>query len=59
MTAGFISLSCSIRETAWMRVLVVEDEARMAQVISRSLVEEGLAADVARDGKEAIRIGRE
>ena len=37
-----------------MRVLVVEDEARMAHVISRSLIKEGLAADVARDGEEAI-----
>jgi two-component system OmpR family response regulator len=37
-----------------MRVLVVEDEARMADVIRRSLIKEGLAADVARDGEEAI-----
>ena len=37
-----------------MRVLVVEDEARMANVIKRSLVREGLATDVAGDGEEAI-----
>jgi len=37
-----------------MRVLVVEDEARMADVIRRSLVREGLAADVACDGETAI-----
>jgi two-component system, OmpR family, response regulator len=37
-----------------MRVLVVEDEARMANVIKRSLVREGLATDVASDGEEAI-----
>jgi len=54
MTAGVIPLSSPIRETALMRVLVVEDEARMADVISRSLTREGLAADVARDGEEAI-----
>ncbi len=54
MTAAFIRLSCSIRQTALMRVLVVEDEARMANVISRSLTREGMATDVARDGEEAI-----
>jgi two-component system, OmpR family, response regulator len=37
-----------------MRVLVVEDEVRMANVIKRSLVREGLATDVASDGEEAI-----
>src|ERR671937_301509 len=37
-----------------MRVLVVEDEARMASVIRRSLEREGLAADVAGKGEEAL-----
>ena len=37
-----------------MRVLVVEDEAPMADVIRRSLTKEGMAADVARDGDEAL-----
>ncbi|MGN6171063.1 MAG: response regulator transcription factor [Solirubrobacteraceae bacterium] len=37
-----------------MRVLVVEDEVRMANVIRRSLTKEGLAADVANDGDHAI-----
>jgi two-component system, OmpR family, response regulator len=54
MTAAFIRLSGAIRETLCMRVLVVEDEARMASVISRSLTREGMATDVARDGEEAI-----
>jgi two-component system, OmpR family, response regulator len=54
MTAAFTRLSCSIRETEFMRVLVVEDEARMASVISRSLTREGMAIDVARDGEEAV-----
>src|SRR5436190_1583047 len=35
-----------------MRVLVVEDELRMASLIRRGLVREGLAADVARAGEE-------
>jgi two-component system OmpR family response regulator len=54
MTAAFISLSCPVRQTSRMRVLVVEDEAAMADVIRRSLTKEGLATDVAADGEEAI-----
>src|SRR5437868_13212378 len=37
-----------------MRVLVVEDDVRMASVIRRSLRREGLAADAANDGDHAI-----
>jgi two-component system OmpR family response regulator len=37
-----------------VRVLVVEDEARMANVIRLSLTKEGVATDVARDGEEAL-----
>jgi len=37
-----------------MRVLVVEDEPQMARVIRSSLAKEGLAADVATDGEEAV-----
>jgi two-component system, OmpR family, response regulator len=37
-----------------MRVLVVEDEVRMADVIRRSLTKEGLSTDVANDGDRAI-----
>jgi two-component system OmpR family response regulator len=37
-----------------MRVLVVEDEVRMAKVIELSLVREGLATDVAHDGQQAL-----
>jgi two-component system, OmpR family, response regulator len=37
-----------------MRVLVVEDQPRMASVIRRSLEKEGFAADVAREGGEAL-----
>src|SRR5438876_7194215 len=37
-----------------MRVLVVEDEPRMASVIRRSLAKEGFAADVAGQAEEAL-----
>ena len=37
-----------------MRVLVVEDELRMAGLIRRGLVREGLAADVAEKGEDAL-----
>ena len=37
-----------------MRVLVVEDEVRMANVFRRSLIKEGVATDVANDGQRAI-----
>jgi two-component system, OmpR family, response regulator len=37
-----------------MRVLIVEDELRMASLIRRGLVNEGLAADVAGAGSEGI-----
>ena len=37
-----------------MRVLVVEDDARMADMLDRSLCERGYAVDVARDGEQAL-----
>ena len=37
-----------------MRVLVVEDEARLAVTIARGLKNEGMAVDVAYDGAEAL-----
>ena len=37
-----------------MRVLVVEDERKMAEVLRRGLAREGLAVDVARDGEGAL-----
>jgi two-component system OmpR family response regulator len=37
-----------------MRVLIVEDELRMAGLIRRGLTREGLAADVAPSGEEAL-----
>ncbi len=37
-----------------MRVLIVEDEVKMASLIRRGLREEGLAADVATKGEDAL-----
>ena len=37
-----------------MRVLVVEDEARIADFIGRGLTEHGYAVDIASDGEEAL-----
>ena len=37
-----------------MRILVVEDELRMASLIRRGLVQEGLAADIAPKGEDAL-----
>jgi two-component system, OmpR family, response regulator len=37
-----------------MRVLIVEDELKMASLVRRGLLEEGHAADVARTGEDAI-----
>jgi CheY-like chemotaxis protein len=54
MTTAFIPVSSSERHTSSVRVLVVEDEPRMASVIRRSLEREGLAADVAGKGEDAL-----
>src|SRR5438132_11035637 len=43
-----------MREDRPMRVLIVEDELRMASLIRRGLVTEGLAADVAGTGEDAL-----
>src|SRR3982074_1340199 len=37
-----------------MRILLVEDEARMAQAIKRGLRQAAYAVDVARDGEDAL-----
>jgi heavy metal response regulator len=37
-----------------MRLLVVEDEPKLARFIQRGLIEESFAVDVARDGEEAL-----
>lgn len=42
-----------------MRILVVEDEVKMAALLRRGLQEEGYAVDVAVDGSEAVWMGTE
>jgi two-component system OmpR family response regulator len=42
-----------------MRVLVVEDEVKMAGLLKRGLEEEGYAVDTAADGREALWLGTE
>jgi two-component system, OmpR family, response regulator len=37
-----------------MRILIVEDEAKMAALLKRGLQEEGLSADVAHSGEDAL-----
>src|SRR5690242_10973457 len=47
-----------MREDRVVRVLIVEDELRMASLIRRGLVHEGLAADVAPGGEDALWLAR-
>jgi two-component system OmpR family response regulator len=42
-----------------MRVLVVEDDARMAELLRRGLQEEGYAVDLASTGEEGVWLGTE
>jgi DNA-binding response OmpR family regulator len=42
-----------------MRVLIVEDERQMAEVLRRGLEEEGYAVEIAADGDEGLRCGSE
>jgi two-component system OmpR family response regulator len=42
-----------------MRILVVEDEVKMAGLLKRALEEEGYAVDVAADGREGLWLGTE
>jgi two-component system, OmpR family, response regulator len=43
-----------VRQDSHVRVLIVEDELRMAGLIRRGLVREGIAADVVANGEEAL-----
>jgi two-component system copper resistance phosphate regulon response regulator CusR len=42
-----------------MRILVIEDEPRLARTLVRALAEAGYAADAAHDGAEGLRLGQE
>src|SRR3712207_9344104 len=53
--------SCAHRrrtESRAVRVLLVEDELKMAALIRRGLVEDAHAVDVARTGEDAVRMAR-
>jgi two-component system OmpR family response regulator len=55
MTAGSVHRAfIRLRQDSDVRVLIVEDDLRMAGLIRRGLVKEGLAADVAPNGEEAL-----
>jgi DNA-binding response OmpR family regulator len=41
-----------------MRLLIVEDEKRLAKVVASGLVAEGYAVDVAHDGQEGLEMAR-
>jgi two-component system copper resistance phosphate regulon response regulator CusR len=42
-----------------MRILLIEDERELARTIAQAIVEQGLAADVAHDGEEGLRLALE
>jgi two-component system OmpR family response regulator len=50
----FTFRSSKIRDDETVRVLIVEDQLRMASLIRRGLMKEGLAADVAANGEDAL-----
>ena len=54
----FIPRSSSRGDNVSMRVLVVEDEPKMAELLARGLREEGHAADVAGRGEDALWMAR-
>src|SRR5690606_28305988 len=51
-------LSAGGRENRRMRVLVVEDERRMAAALQRGLQAEGFAVDLAHDGEQGLHEAR-
>ena len=53
---GRIQARRSAKGTPGMRVLVVEDERKVAQFIKKGLEEEGYAADLAFDGEEGLHM---
>ena len=41
-----------------MRILLIEDDKRMSEIISRGLKESGFAVDIARDGEEGFYLAK-
>ena len=56
-TSGTVRATLALN-LAPMRVLIVEDEAKMARLIRQGLRSEGIAADVAAKGEEALEMAR-
>src|SRR2546429_9064677 len=48
-----------LSHTRTVRVLVVEDERRLASAVRRGLTAEGFVVDVAHDGVDGLHLGRE
>src|SRR6201989_1617411 len=49
----------TLRHTGTVRVLVVEDERRLATAVRRGLTAEGFVVDVAHDGVDGLHLARE
>jgi len=58
MNLPLIFLSCDHNENRPMRVLMVEDDVKMAGLVRRGLVEDGHAADLAGTGEDALWMAR-
>jgi two-component system copper resistance phosphate regulon response regulator CusR len=54
-----MSAGCRVVEVRWMRLLLVEDEDKVARFIKKGLEEEGYAVDHASDGSAAALMGRD
>src|SRR5215207_9395147 len=48
------TLICGLSSSSHMRLLVVEDDVKMAALVRRGLTEDGAAVDVARSGEDAL-----
>lgn len=59
MVAAFIVFTSALRSLMAMRVLVIEDEVRMARLVKRALEEEGHAVDVAGTGPDGLWMATE
>ena len=57
--AAFIVFTSGLRSLIGMRVLVIEDEVRMARLVKRALEEEGHAVDVAGTGPDGLWMATE
>src|SRR5258705_5133099 len=54
-----VKLPGAVRHTGTVRVLVVEDERRLASAVRRGLTAEGFVVDVAHDGVDGLHLARE